>query len=156
MLGADQVAQLCAHHDTGALGVFAHQRIPQAQVLSRVDLDQLQCANFTGLFGYIKRRCHRRAKASWRSALSGPQRIAILPSGHDLVTRSLELAQRLGAARDLSRTATVGKAKVPANCIGPCGATRMCAATEKLSDRFDRVGLLECSLDLVLLLHQPR
>ena len=55
MLGADEIAHLCAHHDPGTLRVFAHQLIPQAQALGSVNLEQLQCANVTSLFGHIKR-----------------------------------------------------------------------------------------------------
>ena len=80
----------------------------------------------------------------------------IVSSGQHKMSGPFEFAQRLGAARDLGLTATVKEAEVLANCIGQCGATRMCAATEKLSDRSDRIGLLECSLDLVLFIHQPR
>ena len=92
VLGADEIAHLCAHHDPGALRVFAHQLIPQAQALGSVNLDQLQCANATGLFGHIKRCCHGGAKTPWRSALPGPRRITSMPNGQDKMSGLLQLA----------------------------------------------------------------
>ena len=115
VLGADEVAHLRAHHDAGALGVFAHQLIPQAQVLRTVDLEQLQAADLAGLFGDVLRCSHGHAKAPWRSAFAGPRRVLIVPSGQHKMPDPFELAQRLGAARDLGRTASIEKAKVPAN-----------------------------------------
>ena len=137
-------------------GVFAHQLIPQADILGTVHFDQLESADFAGLVGHVPRRWHRRVKTPCSSALPGSRRVTIKRHRQDKMPAPLKFAQRLGAARDLCRTATVEKAKVSANCIGQCAAMRMCTATEKLSDRFDRIGSLECSLDLVLLLHQPR
>ena len=155
VLGANQVAQLCAHHDPGALGVFVHQLVPQAQVLLSINFEQAQCANLTCLLGHVLRLCHRHAQTPWRSALPGPRRIAIMANGQYKMSGPLEFAQRLGAAGDLCFTAAVDKAEVAAHNIGQCAAMGALMTGEKRSDRFERIGPREGSLDLVLRLHRP-
>ena len=49
----------------------------------------------------------------------------------------------------------VEEAEVPAHNIGQCGAMGMLMTSEKRSDRFERIGPREGSLDLVLRLHRP-
>ena len=107
VLGANEIAHLCAHQGPGSLGMFArHHLVPHAHLLKPADLDQLKCANLAGLLRNIQRCRHSGIQPA---RTFGAMDVGAGGGGQHEMTGPLEFAQRLAAAADLWTAAAVEK-----------------------------------------------
>ena len=126
MFGVDEVAQLAAHQRAGTLGVFAdHHFVPDAHLLLRLDLNQLQGAHIPDLCGYANRVGYGTVQTA---RIFGT--VGCLCNGQGEVTLALQFAQCFGAATDLLSSSGIVKVEVLTQGFGQRGAVSMHVAVE--------------------------
>ena len=149
MIGVDEVAQLAAHQGACTLRVFAnHHLVPDTHALQTIDLDQRKPLYVADKRGHIDGGGHGRFKAAW--AFDG---FGHAGCGQSEMPGSLQLPQCFVAAANLVMSACVREVEMLAQCFGQRAAIDMRVAGKLIADDFNRLGLCEGSLDLVLLLH---